>query len=231
MNGDTVFSFNIPFNELGVTAEKVLKFIKHSDPSLHDYSHGFLSEFIENAVSVADVKGGFTYIGNGRFSIAGDHFIIDATNFSSQRIITARLRKADSAALFVVTAGSYFEDYSKKLISEGDIFNGYLIDAAASEIAEAGAEWIEKKIDEYAGSLLLHATSRYSPGYCGWLVSEQHKLFSFLPENFCGIKLTESALMLPVKSVSGIIGLGKNVKKEEYECAICEDENCFRRNI
>lgn len=231
MNGDTLFTFNIPFNELGVSAVKVLKFIKHADASLHDYSSGFLSEFIESSESIAEVKGGFIYIGHGRFTISGDHFTIDNSKFLSQRIITARLRKADSAALFAVTAGSYFEEYSKKLISEGDIFNGYLIDAAASEIAEAGAEWIEKKIDNFAAGLTLNTTSRYSPGYCGWLVSEQHKLFSFLPENFCGIKLTESALMLPVKSISGIIGVGKNVKKEEYECAICEDENCFRRNI
>jgi cobalamin-dependent methionine synthase I len=38
----------------------------------------------------------------------------------------------------------------------------------------------------------------------------QHKLFLALLKNYtCGISLTESSLMLPVKSVSGIIGLGK----------------------
>ncbi|MCK7538940.1 MAG: hypothetical protein MZV63_52410 [Marinilabiliales bacterium] len=46
-------------------------------------------------------------------------------------------------------------------------------------------------------------TNRFSPGYCGWDVAEQHKLFSFFKDNFCGITLTESALMNPVKSVSG----------------------------
>jgi len=55
-------------------------------------------------------------------------------------------------------------------------------------------------------------TNRYSPGYCGWDVTEQHKLFQLMPENYCGIKLTPSALMDPVKSISGIIGIGKMLK-------------------
>lgn len=231
MTDSKVFTYNIPFEELDVSADKILKFAKHGDTALHQYSYNYLDEFLKNSSDKAEVKGGFVYIENERLSVSRENFKIDSTEFLSWRIITARLRRAESAALFAVTAGSYFENYSKKLIAEGDVFSGYLIDAAASEIAEAGAEWIENKIDGFAEELSLRTTRRYSPGYCSWHVSEQHKLFSFLPEGFCGIKLTESALMIPVKSVSGIIGMGKNVQKEEYECAVCDDENCFRRNI
>jgi hypothetical protein len=226
-----VFEYSIPFSELDISPEKVLKFIKSGNKQLDEFSHTFLEEFLSAAGIKAEVKGGFAYIPAGYLKVAGTGIVIDTTEFYSQKIITARLRKADSAALFAVTAGAYFEDYSKKLISEGDTFSGYLVDAAASETAEAAAEWIELKIEEFASNKSLKITRRYSPGYCGWNVEEQHKLFSFFPAGFCGIKLTESALMLPIKSVSGIIGMGANVKKEEYECAVCEEENCFRRNI
>jgi len=73
-------------------------------------------------------------------------------------------------------------------------------------------------------------TNRFSPGYCGWDVAEQHKLFGFFKDNFCGITLTESALMKPVKSVSGIIGIGRDVKYAPYQCHACEDKNCIYRN-
>ena len=72
-------------------------------------------------------------------------------------------------------------------------------------------------------------TNRFSPGYCGWNVSEQHKLFSLLPGNFCGIRLTESALMDPVKSVSGIIGIGPDVRRMPYTCSLCDMKNCIYR--
>lgn len=61
-------------------------------------------------------------------------------------------------------------------------------------------------------------TNRFNPGYCGWDVTEQHKLFSLMADNYCGIRLTESALMDPVKSGSGFIGIGKSVKRVPYTC-------------
>jgi hypothetical protein len=74
-------------------------------------------------------------------------------------------------------------------------------------------------------------TNRYSPGYCGWDVTEQHKLFQLIPENYCGIKLTPSALMDPVKSISGIIGIGENVKNNPYTCRLCNQNDCVYRGI
>jgi len=81
--------------------------------------------------------------------------------------------------------------------------------------------------DNFCG---MKITNRFSPGYCGWDVAEQHKLFSFFKDNFCGITLTESALMNPIKSVSGIIGIGRNVRYTAYQCKLCGDKNCIYRN-
>ncbi|MEE9574398.1 MAG: LacI family DNA-binding transcriptional regulator [Candidatus Neomarinimicrobiota bacterium] len=50
-----------------------------------------------------------------------------------------------------------------------------------------------------------------------------------LERNFDGIEITDSALITPIKLVSGIIGLGENVKKKAYTCNICTMENCYLR--
>ncbi|MEI6755003.1 MAG: vitamin B12 dependent-methionine synthase activation domain-containing protein [Paludibacter sp.] len=52
----------------------------------------------------------------------------------------------------------------------------------------------------------------YSPRHCSWHVREHKQLFSLFPEKPCGVGLNESSLMHPVKSVSGIIGLGKDIE-------------------
>ena len=52
-----------------------------------------------------------------------------------------------------------------------------------------------------------------------------------LHDNFCGITLTESALMVPMKSVSGIIGVGKTVQRVDYTCDLCGMKDCTYRAI
>ena len=83
-------------------------------------------------------------------------------------------------------------------------------------IAEAASDIMQNELGKSAAISGNKITNRYSPGYCGWQVAEQHKLFQLIPDNYCGIRLTESALMDPEKSVSGIIGIGENVKINPY---------------
>jgi len=77
----------------------------------------------------------------------------------------------------------------------------------------------------------LHVSESFSPGYCSWDVAEQHKLFSFFPTNFCGITLSDSSLMKPVKSVSGIIGIGSDLNRKVHHCLICNDKTCMYGRI
>jgi hypothetical protein len=37
--------------------------------------------------------------------------------------------------------------------------------------------------------------------------------------------------MIPIKSVSGVIGLGPEVAREEYECKLCDLKDCFQRRL
>ena len=60
-------------------------------------------------------------------------------------------------------------------------------------------------------------------------MAEQRIFFSMLPDGFCGISLTDSCLMLPIKSVSALVGIGGNIEKKPYGCAICRKKDCFKR--
>ncbi|MBK8952513.1 MAG: methionine synthase [Chitinophagaceae bacterium] len=155
------------------------------------------------------------------------------TKFNIQKIIYGQLKKAETVALFVCTAGADIGEYAESLIRRGDVLEGYIMDKAGSEIVEAAMDKMQHEMEKRLNSLnslQLHITNRYSPGYCGWNVAEQQKLFSFFPADFCGVTLTEQSLMQPVKSVSGIIGIGRHVKRNAYKCNICEEEYCIYRN-
>ena len=142
------------------------------------------------------------------------HFVtINDIPMKTGHVIAGYMIPASIIAAFVVTAGQEYDDYLHKLKQEGDILTQFFADAIGSEIAESSVRYVSQQINKKADELELMVTNSYSPGYCGWHVREQKQLFSLLPENPCGIKLNDSSLMHPLKSVSGISGLGAEMKQ------------------
>lgn len=155
--------------------------------------------------------------------------IVDNAQFNLGPIIYRDLKDVSDIFLFVCTIGKKLEDKVQELVSSGDTLSAFILDRIASELVELTADLLEDKIQSELNPIGYNLTYRYSPGYCGWPVSEQQKLFQLLPDNFCGIHLTESSLMTPIKSVSGIYGAAYNLIRKDYHCDICDDEFCYRR--
>jgi hypothetical protein len=172
-----------------------------------------------------DIEAGFAIVGE----VAVKAGTIEGAGFTLKcgRIITSQLRHVRMLATFLCTLGGRIDDWARTVFDENPA-EGLFVDLLASIIAESTAEWLERKIVDVAANRGMRCTNRYSPGYCEWDVSEQKTLFRLFPERFCHVMLTESSLMVPRKSVSGIIGLGENVVRQEYDCEVCTQENCFR---
>ena len=149
--------------------------------------------------------------------------------FQMGRIIQRQLRGAEAYALFVCTAGWEYEEYQHQLKEEGDMVRVFIADALGSVIAERCADRMEEALQTSIDKLGWHHTNRFSPGYCGWHVSQQQLLFPLFEGHTCGVKLTDSSLMVPIKSVSGIIGLGPDVRHLDYSCGLCDMQHCYKR--
>jgi len=224
-----VFEFDISYKQLTVNIEAVERALGYNSRSMPSHFKDVLNELIHESKKHLEMKGGFNLIRNNVKVENKSKLIINNVEFITENIITTQLQQIEGSALFACTLGRKYDNWCKSLSDQNDIFYHYFADAIGSEIIEAAVDWLEGQINIEAEKLSLNCTNRYSPGYCDWNVSDQHNLFSFFPESFCGIEVTESALMTPIKSVSGIIGLGKNVKKKAYTCNICSMENCYLR--
>jgi cobalamin-dependent methionine synthase I len=150
-------------------------------------------------------------------------------DFAIGKIIERQLKGAEAYAFFICTAGVEYEAFQERLKKEGDMVRVFIADALGSVIAEKAADQMELSLQENIDKLGWHHTNRFSPGYCGWHVSQQQLLFPLFKGETCGVKLTESSLMLPIKSVSGIIGLGPNVRHLDYTCGLCDFKQCYKR--
>ena len=149
--------------------------------------------------------------------------------FDMGKIIMRQLRGSEAYALFICTSGTEYEAYLQQLKDNGDMVRVFIADALGSVIAEHCADQMEICLQESIDKLGWRHTNRFSPGYCGWHVSQQQLLFPLFGGNTCGVCLTESSLMVPIKSVSGIIGLGEKVRKLNYTCGLCDFKQCYKR--
>ncbi|MBD9091017.1 MAG: methionine synthase [Bacteroides oleiciplenus] len=150
----------------------------------------------------------------------------EGTGFTTGGIIGSYLQGMTQVCLFVATAGKEYDAYLHTLKTQDNIVKEYIADSIGSVIAEACGTLLAKELE--TESELFH-TLPYSPGYCGWNICEQQKLFSFFPPEPCGIVLSDSFLMSPVKSISGFIGLGKELRPQPYRCEICNNKQCYKR--
>lgn len=146
-------------------------------------------------------------------------------------IITPFFREAEYFALFVATAGVEFDRWLHDLKYEGDIVQEFIADAVGSEIAEAAARDLANRLAVRMNERGMRISNSYSPGYCGWPVTEQQRLFALLPPSPCGVTLSPSSLMSPIKSVSGVIAVGARVEKMAYGCALCGKADCYKNRI
>jgi hypothetical protein len=224
-----LMTFELNLSDLPLTTEVLLRGLGYNSIEAPHEVEVMTGEVLGLLFDHVDIRCGYAIVEPEMLHLGVETIKCGTMEFHTGSIITKRLRNSEALAVYATTAGAPLDAWAAEHFSAGDPLKGFLIDSAGSEIAELAADWLEQRVAGDAAAKGWQTTNRYSPGYCEWHLREQHKLFSLLHDRFCGIALTESALMLPKKSTSGLIGLGADVKREDYQCSICELKDCFRR--
>jgi hypothetical protein len=221
--------FSPSFSELAIDRNILARDLGYRKESAPEHVLQLIDEILPEIPLRTEIRCGFRILPVEMVSLTKENVLCGDTQISTGPIIANQLKKSNTIALFLSTAGPLLERWSQELMADGDMMKGFLVDSIGSEVADRASEWLEKRIGEHVAPLGWTMTNRYSPGYCDWPVTDQHKLFSLLPPQFCGVTLTPSSLMIPIKSLSGIIGLGPEVQRGAFQCSICELKDCFRR--
>ncbi len=221
--------FNLNPGDLSINPKYIFDLMGYGPGDAGYFMTDVVLDIQKSATDYIDIQAGFSELVPVDVAAQEDAFYINETRFDCGRIISRYLKRCEKIIFFGTTLGTSFDEWSQSFFKNGDPLNGLVSDSLGSVLAEAAADWVDNKVQDLMREDNYFCTNRFSPGYCGWDVSEQQKLFGCLPENFLNIQLTESSLMLPIKSVSGVIGIGKNVKRMEYSCQICNKKDCYMR--
>lgn len=184
-----------------------------------------------DAKYLTDIRSAYRILDNVIIDYKRYRLLAGKQELNLGKAVCNELQGTERLAFYICTAGKTISEKSASLLQGNDPVLGYIYNVLGSIITEVVSDLMLsflKNETEINGDQL---TNRYSPGNCQWPVSDQQKLFSFFHEDICGVSLNDSSLMHPAKSISGVIGIGKNVKYRECVCTLCSSKNCiYRKN-
>lgn len=202
--------------------------MKHSDAD--EYLLNLIDSIKNKYIKLAQPRASLSFIYHPIVNLQSRQIILNNIVFETGKIVSSMLRKSEVVVVFACTIGNGIEEASKDQMRLGNSLEGFIIDLVGSELAEGVADYLHNLLKEKLINSNYGLSNRYSPGYCNWSVTGQHDLFSLMGENNCDIQLTPTSLMLPIKSVSGILGIGKHMQHIDYKCQLCTDKKCILRN-
>jgi hypothetical protein len=219
MQTDIFHSFHFTFDEVQPRFEEIQSFLKSDNPDAGYPVNAAIREILPLLTDNDGIMGGYTLRKAGEVRL-----------HTGSRI-AAYMKGADYLALFTCTAGTLFTDLSNRYNRTGDYLEAFVADAIGSLTVEKAMDRIQTQLEAEMQANGLQISNRYSPGYCNWPLAGQRDLFDQMGELPLAISLTESCLMLPIKSVSGIIGVGARIRKRPYACQICKNTHCTYRKL
>jgi len=149
------------------------------------------------------------------------------------RLMSCLLVSAQELAVLVYTIGPDLERKVSSYFARGDSTKGIVLDGVGTAAVEELAQQAHHLIDKIAARRGTKASLSLNPGIGDWDVTEQKVLFGLVRTEKIGVQLTNSCIMVPLKSESAIIGLGDEVitEAEDSVCNHCpQGKSCAYRS-
>ena len=206
---------NIPFD---LEPERVLRYmrLRNKNKNIEE----MVQELIEIARPIAKPKAIYevSYIDDRQ----GDTVTIDGVKFTGN-VLRINLDPVERVFPYVATCGTELEEIT---IPSSDFMKTFCLDALKTVVVRTAVSHLSKHLTSYYA---LGEMSHMNPGSLdSWPITQQRQLFSIFGnvEEIIGVRLTESCVMVPTKSVSGVYF---PTETRFESCQLCPRENCFGR--
>ena len=162
--------------------------------------------FIQKASFIISLKGSFL-----RLAIKhndGEKIILDGGLTFTSKKLSAFLHDCRETVFMAATAGSAIMEAIKDKTRQDDLAAAVVYDATASEMTDAGLDWIMDYLNQHLrreGKALL--PRRFSAGYADFNLENQRAIYDMLQMGKIGVTINFNFILLPEKSVTAISGI------------------------
>jgi hypothetical protein len=151
-----------------------------------------------------------------------DTIVVDGVRFKS-RVLRKNLDRVERIFPFVITLG---RKLGEKQTAGSDLLENFYLDTIGNVALNSARKQLKRHLES---KFALEKISSMAPGsLADWPIEEQAPLFKLLGDvdASIGVKLTDSMLMLPAKSISGVYF---PAEVSFISCQLCPRERCESR--
>jgi hypothetical protein len=136
-------------------------------------------------------------------------------------LVASQLAGSTELIVALCTVGEALSTYASNRFND-DPVRSLALDGLASASAEALAESACRRFEELAEADGLKVTMPLNPGMIGWpLDAGQAQLFALMDGGEIGVTLGAGGLMRPLKSLSLVVGIGRDLAPNGCTCDYC----------
>ncbi|MEX2147685.1 MAG: hypothetical protein WED01_11805 [Candidatus Rokuibacteriota bacterium] len=160
----------------------------------------------------------------------GDRLTADGVTLTIPRI-AERWGPVEEIVAGVCTIGAALETHVAALWEARELPLAMMLDSVGSGAVESLAEYVNDLLCQEGIARGVKVTNRVSPGYGGWDVAEQRRLWRLCPGDAVGVTLNASCFMTPTKTITILAGAGAGARVDDYfsQCARCWMGDCAYR--
>jgi hypothetical protein len=140
--------------------------------------------------------------------IRHEKVILDGGKRIGNGPVTTVMGGAEQLAIGVCTIGPQVNERIHYYKEQGEALRSMLLDQLGSLAVGQLSQQFYQRLETDAAVEGLHISTYLSPGESEWSIKDQAVIFDLLDATQIGVSLTESLLMMPVKSLSLMAGIG-----------------------
>jgi hypothetical protein len=162
---------------------------------------------------------------DGKLKIAG-------SEFSSRQLHDLFAEShAHGAVLVAVSAGKECEEHARQLWLESKPDEYFFLEMFGSAVVEQLVTLANGRLCGWADANAMAALPHYSPGYSGWDVADQVKLWNLFKKNPGGsfpgeLDVLDSGMLRPKKSLLAVVGVTRDRETARRFAKLIPCENC-----
>ena len=131
-------------------------------------------------------------------------------------------------AVYLATLGGALETACREMADQSKMYQAMLLDAVGTAMLDTMGRKIETIVDSQARRIGFFTGCRLGPGLNGTALENQALLFDLLDGETVGVRLNESFVMDPSKSISAFVIFNDSEQRDASgnKCSRCKMKRC-----
>lgn len=166
--------------------------------------------------------------------LSGNTVALDGASFTSPKLRTTFAQaEAHGAVIVALSAGPEIEAEARRAWEAEKPDEYFFLEIYGSAVVEHLTMTTGARLCAWADERSLAVLPHYSPGYNGWDISEQRRLFDVIrrvngsPKPFDGIEVLESGMLRPKKSLLAVFGVTKHIDRVKRLTELVPCQSCL----